>query len=160
MNFDDAVQSIDPTNPFAPLVVRFGEAAVTYWIQLLGEMHRLTLGGVVAASRSINEAVMPDAVMLVMRFPSDDPEGLVGTLGWTMLGPPDVGVKKAVLTRALESLETEPEMFTQAARRQPAPKLELKVVPDVVEAEVPTEDLTATESTTAHEAVPPPEIAG
>ena len=114
IDVDGTIREMDPENLWKPLVLRFGEQAVEYWVRLLTSVQPLLLGSLVATSRAKGEAVMPDALLLVLRFPSDDPEGAVGTVGWSLLGPVDAGMKQAVLTRALEQFPNFGDMFPQA----------------------------------------------
>ena len=97
--------SDDFTNVMNPLIIRYGEAVVMRWINVLGHLQLLSLNGLGALSTAEGEPLIPDAAAIVLRFPSDHPDGSCAVLGLAEpQGMMSTGEKEAILARALESL--------------------------------------------------------
>lgn len=95
---------MDAQTLFTPLILRYGEETVQRWVGMLGTAQIAALSALDHLSRSKGETLMPDAVGLVLRFPSENPEGACGVVGLSSLGQMPLGQRQALLARAVECL--------------------------------------------------------
>ena len=121
-------QQKDPVEVMAALVDRFGMAATQEWLGWSMKIQEMFIQSMAAlnASPEIPGLVAPDAVQIIMRFASEDPEGAIGVLGVSSLGPQDKDQKMAMVQRAAEFLAVE-DLFVSAATAavNDAPRLSL-----------------------------------
>jgi len=121
-------QQKDPVEIMAALVDRFGMAATQEWLGWSMKIQEMFIQSMAAlnASPEIPGLVAPDAVQIIMRFASEDPEGAIGVLGVSSLGPQDKDQKMAMVQRAAEFLAVE-DLFVSASAvpADDAPRLSL-----------------------------------
>ena len=86
------------------LVVRWGDKAVSLWFAQMGQMHQMFLESMTHLSGGKDAAVAAEAIGLVMRFPSEDPEGTCAVVALGPCGQMDAAERGAMLERALSQM--------------------------------------------------------
>lgn len=112
---------VNPHDPLGPLVSRFGPEVAESFYRWMIEIQRMYLQGVHALNQdqAAAAAVCPDAVALVLRLPSDNPDGDFGVMASGQFGILGTDAKKALLSRALECLEADGGRLRPAVETTP-----------------------------------------
>ena len=128
-------QYVDPALIMKSLITRYGQQGVSFWTAYLSEISRLFITAVSKLSDHQGEVVCPDEIAIVMRFPSDHPDGHCGLVGASLNGfPQDEGQKEALLVRTLECLRENGDLFPQVPPK-PAEEKPVEPKPEVPQVE-------------------------
>lgn len=125
----------------AVLTRRFGQTAVREWYAQAELVARMAFDSMVAISGAAGKPAAPESLAIVMRYASEEPEGICAVAAVSPAGPMETQAKRVLLKRALACFDTPGDVLHVEANQAP-PERKIVLPPG---AQIP--DL--------HEVVPP-----
>ena len=89
---------------FEWLATRYGSVLVKDWVERGGRIATMAIEAMRAVAESAGEPVAPEAVLVVLRYASDNPDGLVIGVGAGTVGPLTTDEKAMLVNRLLACL--------------------------------------------------------